>query len=237
MVRGDVRRGNRGCPRRWNIWLWIRGGVAKALQQPASVFETELVQEQLYRASVFYGRGGLAQCIISGIDIAMWDAKGKLLGHPVYNLLGGKTRELLPTYYTGNDPNALAEFQITDMKIAVPYGPAHGEEGMRKNEEAVAKAREKLGRDGFIALDIYMSWDVPYTVRMYERLHGYGISWLEEPVLPDDYAGYREIRRSIPTMVTGVNMNTPWKGFAGSSKVDASISFNPTFTERAAQRD
>ena len=45
-----------------------------------SVFETELIQEQLYRASIFYGRGGFTQSIISAIDIALWDAKGKLLG-------------------------------------------------------------------------------------------------------------------------------------------------------------
>jgi L-rhamnonate dehydratase len=178
-----------------------------------SVFQTELIQEQLYRSSVFYGRGGLAECLISGIDIALWDAKGKLLGQPVYNLLGGKTRERLSAYYTGNDPSALAEFQITDMKIALPYGPAHGEEGMQRNEEAVAKAREKLGSAGFIALDIYMSWDVPYAIRMYERLRSYGIAWLEEPVLPDDYEGYRQIRRSIQTMVSGGEHEYTLEGF------------------------
>jgi L-rhamnonate dehydratase len=168
-----------------------------------SVFDTELIQEQLYRASIFYGRGGLAQCVISGIDIALWDAKGKILGQPVYNLLGGKTRDRLKSYYTGNDPVAMAEFGICDMKIAVPYGPAHGEEGMRKNEEIIAKARETIGPKGFIALDIYMGWDVSYTLKMYKRLHDYDIAWLEEPVLPDNYEGYREIRKSVDIMVTG----------------------------------
>ena len=85
-----------------------------------SVFDTELIQEHLYRASIFYRRGGLAQCAISGIDIALWDAKGKLLCQPVYNLIGGKTRDSLKPYYTGNAPDALKEFDICDMKIAVP---------------------------------------------------------------------------------------------------------------------
>jgi L-rhamnonate dehydratase len=178
-----------------------------------SVFETELIQEQLYRASIFYGRGGLSQCVISGVDIALWDAKGKLLGQPVYNLLGGKTRERLRSYYTGNDPEALKEFNISDMKIAMPYGPAHGQEGMQKNEDVVARARDIIGPQGRVALDIYMSWDVPYTRKMYERLNKYRIAWLEEPVLPDDYEGYRKIRESIDTMVTGGEHEYTLEGF------------------------
>lgn len=178
-----------------------------------SVFETGLLAEQLYRASVFYGRGGLTQCVLSGIDIAMWDAQGKLLGRPAYDLLGGRTRESLRAYYTGNDPEALRDFGIRDMKIAIPYGPAHGEQGMRKNEETVARARDVLGPEAFLALDIYMAWDVPYTLRMYERLEKYRIAWLEEPVVPDDYAGYRKIRETVDTMVTGGEHEYTLSGF------------------------
>jgi len=185
----------------------------RALVIGKSVFETELIQAQLYRASVFYGRGGLAQAVISGIDIALWDAKGKLLQQPVYNLIGGKTRERMRSYYTGNDPSALSDFGITDMKIAVPYGPGHGEEGMQKNEEIVAQARETIGTNGFIALDVYMGWDVPYTLRMFERLEKYRIAWIEEPVSPDDYKGYREIRSSINTMVSGGEHEYTLEGF------------------------
>jgi L-rhamnonate dehydratase len=178
-----------------------------------SVFESELIQDQLYKASIFYGRGGFTQSIISGIDIALWDAQGKLLCQPVYNLLGGASRSEIRVYYTGYDPEALKAFGIRDMKIAMPYGPAHGEAGMAKNEAAVARAREVLGDDAFIALDIYMSWDVPYAIRMYERLHKYRIAWLEEPVMPDDYDGYRAIRRSIGAMVTGGEHEYTLAGF------------------------
>ena len=178
-----------------------------------SVFNTELIGEQLYRASIFFGRGGIAQDLISGIDIALWDAKGKLLGQPVYNLLGGKTQDYLKPYYTGNDPEALAAFGLRDMKIAIPYGPAHGKEGMARNEEIVARAREAVGPDGMIALDIYMAWDVPYTIKMYERLATYDIAWLEEPVLPDDYEGYRRIRQAVDTMITGGEHEYTLEGF------------------------
>jgi L-rhamnonate dehydratase len=196
------------------------GAVAAVIQEQMrhlvvgkSVFDTELIYEQLSRASVFYGRGGLAQEAISAIDIALWDAKGKVLGQPVYNLLGGKTQERLKPYYTGNDPSALADLGIRDMKIAIPYGPAHGAEGMAKNEEIVARARETVGTDGLIALDIYMAWDVPYTIKMYEQLAKYNIAWLEEPVLPDDYEGYKRIRAAVNTMVTGGEHEYTLEGF------------------------
>lgn len=184
-----------------------------ALVVGKTVFQTELIHEQLCRASVFYGRGGFAQCAISGIDIALWDAKGKILEQPVYNLLGGKTRETLRTYYTGNDPTALRELGIKDMKIAIPYGPADGENGMRKNEEVVALAREVLGPDAFIALDVYMAWDVPYTLKMYDRIRQYKIEWIEEPVPPSDYEGYATLRRRLGTMITGGEHEYTLEGF------------------------
>ncbi len=185
----------------------------RALVIGKSVYDTELIQEQLYRASIFYGRGGFTQSIISAIDIALWDAKGKLAAQPVYNLLGGRTRTALPVYYTGYDPDALGRYGIRNMKIAIPYGPAHGEKGMVQNEAVVARAREVLGKEALIALDIYMSWDVPYTLRMYERLRQYRIEWLEEPVMPDDYDGYRAIRSRVDTMVTGGEHEYTLAGF------------------------
>jgi L-alanine-DL-glutamate epimerase-like enolase superfamily enzyme len=84
---------------------------------------------------------------------------------------------------------------------------------MAENEAVVYRAREILGPEAFIALDIYMGWDVPYTLRMYDRLEKYNIAWLEEPVLPDDYAGYRRIRASVNTMVTGGEHEYTLAGF------------------------
>lgn len=174
--------------------------LGKPISDALAIYQ---LQEQLLRATIPYGRGGLVQQVISGIDIAAWDALGKSTGKPCWALLGGTPRRTLPVYYTGNAPEALAPFGIRNMKIAMPYGPAHGEDGMRQNEETVARARDTIGPDAFLALDIYMAWNVDYTLRMYDRLEKYRIAWLEEPVLPDDYAGYAEIRRRVNTKVSG----------------------------------
>lgn len=178
-----------------------------------NAFATELISEQLHRASVYYGRGGTTQALLSGIDIALWDIKGKAAGQPVYELLGGPTRPVLKPYLTSWDSEALEEFGIRDVKIAVPYGPAHGEEGMRANEEAVRAARETIGPDGFIALDCYMAWDVPYTIEMDRRLKDYRIKWIEEPVFPDDIDGYRRITDKIDTEVSGGEHTYTLEGF------------------------
>jgi L-rhamnonate dehydratase len=168
-----------------------------------SCFESELVSEQLYRATVMYGQGGAAACLASGIDIALWDAKGKLLGRPVYDLLGGRTREALKPYLTSWDAGLLQKYGIRDVKVAMPYGPSAGEEGMRENEKLVAQTRELVGPDGLLALDCYMAWDVPYTLEMARRLQDYRIAWIEEPVLPEQVLSYRKIVDNVDCWVSG----------------------------------
>ena len=178
-----------------------------------SCFQTELISEQIYRATIMYGQGGAAACLASGIDIALWDLKGKVTGLPVYELLGGRTTDVLKPYLSSWDAEALARFGIRDVKIAMPYGPAAGEEGKKANVIAVEKARETIGPDGFISLDCYMAWDVPYAVDMYNRLRDYGIGWIEEPVMPEDILGYRSIRDQVDCMVTGGEHTYTLEGF------------------------
>jgi L-rhamnonate dehydratase len=168
-----------------------------------SCFETELISDQISRATMYYGRGGIVGSLLAGIDIALWDAKGKVLGKPVYELLGGKAQEHLLPYLTSWDAAALDRLGVRDVKVAMPYGPAHGNEGMRRNVEAIEQAAAVVGDNGWIALDCYMAWDVPYTIQMARHLEPFNIAWIEEPVPPDDYEGYRRIRESIPYMVSG----------------------------------
>lgn len=168
-----------------------------------SCFDTELISEQIRRATIYYGRGGIVGSLISAIDIALWDAKGKILGRPVYELLGGKAQDVLLPYLTAWDATTVAELGVRDVKIAMPYGPAHGREGMLRNVDVVQQATEVVGDQSWIALDCYMAWDVPYTIEMARLLEGYNIAWIEEPVPPEDYEGYRRISESVHCAVSG----------------------------------
>src|SRR5206468_3257353 len=102
----------------------------------------ELLWDQMWRATLPYGRKGLAIQAISAVDLALWDLLGKLRDEPVYALLGGKTKERLPVYGTTARPDLAKEMGFQAAKIALPYGPADGDEGLRRNVAAVAAARE-----------------------------------------------------------------------------------------------
>ena len=74
---------------------------------------------------------------------------------------------------------------------------------MVKNAQLVSALRGAVGDDVDIMLDCWMSWDVPYTVAMAERLEDYEPRWLEEPVLPDKIESYAQIRRQVRVPISG----------------------------------
>jgi L-rhamnonate dehydratase len=180
-----------------------------------SVFDTELTWERLYRSTVNIGRKGLVLEAISGLDIAIWDALGKVVGQPVYNLLGGRTRKRIRAYcsagHTTASPEGMAErararmdrYGLTAFKLWFGYGPRDGRQGMRRNVDCVRALREALGEDVDLMADAYMGWTVPYAIEMIRMLEPFNLAWVEEPVLPDDIAGYARIRASVGTPIAG----------------------------------
>jgi len=134
-------------------------------------FDIEKIWDQMFRASLPYGRKGLPIMAISGIDIALWDVLCKAKQEPLYHMLGGKVREKMPVYVTGNDVRSYQKMMdFKGYKLAMPYGPIDGIEGMKKNEEIIKKTREMIGMNIDLMLDCYMAWDVEYTKRMAESL-------------------------------------------------------------------
>ena len=77
-----------------------------------------------------------------------------------------RTKDPLPVYSTGNDVAFYQKLGFTGFKLAMPYGPVDGWEGIKKNIELIEKTREIVGPDGEIMLDCYMAWNVDYTLRM-----------------------------------------------------------------------
>lgn len=169
-----------------------------------SPFDTELLWEQMFRASQFYGRRGIVVEVISGIDLALWDIAGKATGQPVYNLLGGKTRDRIPIYLTGHLTRERLAAGFQHAKLPVKHGPADGLEGLRKNVEMVEQARRLVGPEGDIMLDCYMGLDVPYAIALAKAVTDFHVLWMEEPVPPDQPDSYRRIKDAVPEMlITG----------------------------------
>ena len=168
--------------------------------------EVETLSDMMQRLTKPYGTGGLASFAISAIDLALWDARGTLLGKPVYELLGGgRSRPPMFAYATGNDVDWYQELGFKAFKLACPYGPADGQDGLRKNEAFVAQAREQIGPEADLMLDCWMAFDVDYAVQLAERLRPYRLTWMEECLIPEDFDGHLALRQRLPwqTLTTG----------------------------------
>jgi L-rhamnonate dehydratase len=111
-------------------------------QDPSNV---ELIWDQCWRATMNYGRKGIAIQALSALDLAIWDALGHLRGLPVYQMLGGKTKERMPVYATTASPLYAKQLGFHGAKIPLPFGPANGQEGMKKNIEHIKFWRESVG--------------------------------------------------------------------------------------------
>jgi len=174
---------------------------------------TEKLWDVMRRTSSPYGTAGLASYAISAVDIALWDLKGKLLGRPVYELLGGPQKESIPCYASNTDlsygtEQSLAWFLELGFKaVKVFLRDSHdaGIEGIKRAEELVANAREQIGSDVELMVDAWMSLSVEYAVRLGEALRPYRIKWLEDYLLPDDMEGYFRVRQRLPgvTLASG----------------------------------
>src|SRR6476619_7661688 len=98
-----------------------------------SPFQVELIWDQLYHASTMYGRSGVAIEVISAVDIALWDLIGHITGRPVYDLIGGATRDRIRAYVTGNLTDRHMSEGFRDVKLALTHGPADGAKGLAQN--------------------------------------------------------------------------------------------------------
>lgn len=183
---------------------------------------TEYLWEKMYRSSIRIGRKGTVISAISGIDIALWDIKGKHFNTPIYNLIGGKTKEKIQVYasrlYALEDLEQLKEEAIgyknagfKMVKQRFGFGPQDGIEGMKRNEELIRTVRSAIGDDIMLSADAYMGWDVPYTLEMIKRLEPYGLNWIEEPLMPHDINGYSYLTQKSPIPIScGEHEYTRW---------------------------
>lgn len=185
-------------------------GHLKKLLMGENALDIERLWDIMWRSTMYYGRKGVVINAISGVDLALWDIAGKAWGLPVYKILGGETKPLIPCYCTGNDIEQHIEFGYTKLKLALPHGPADGREGMRKNVELVKRARQALGPDGEIMMDCWMALTERYTIELAEAFEPYRVYWMEECLPPDDYEGYGRLNALIKStrIVTGEHVYT-----------------------------
>ena len=161
---------------------------------------TEFLNDLMWRSCLRLGAEGHATIARSGVDLALWDLKGKLLDQPVYRLLGGPCRDRIKLYATTDDLDWAQELGFTAFKISNPAFHDMGIEGLDVLEEHVARARETVGPHAELMLNPIMAYNVEYAVQVAERLRPYRLRWLEEPLTPSDLRGHIELKKSVPWM-------------------------------------
>ena len=176
-------------------------------------FDSEYLWQHMYRRTMAFGRKGIGMVAISAVDIAIWDLLGKATNQPVFRLLGGKTKEKIPVYASRLYSQPLDDLakeakQYKDqgyraMKLRFGWGPADGAAGMQRNLELVRTVREVIGDEIDLMADAYMGWTLDYARRMIPLLAPYQLRWLEEPVIPDDIAGYAALKAMNQIPIAG----------------------------------
>lgn len=167
--------------------------------------------DMLYRYSLPIGRSGLVMHALSTINLMMYDVLASSLEVPVYKILGGKTRDKIRTYASHLHPLPKEQLEkealsyVDDgyraMKMRFISGPSDIF-GVEKNLELLKIIRDAVGYDIELAADAWMSWNLNFSQRMLMRAEKYELSWVEEPLLPDDFEGYKELSRKVETRIS-----------------------------------
>ncbi|MEZ5659611.1 MAG: mandelate racemase/muconate lactonizing enzyme family protein [Burkholderiaceae bacterium] len=173
--------------------------------------DVEVHWHAMYHRCRDFGRTGSVIAAISALDIALWDILGKSLGQPIHRLLGGAFRRRVRPYATGfyrlrgpGEAKRLAEEALAHhergfrtMKIKLGFGVDDDLAVMR----AVAEALQ--GRGCTLMIDTNHAYGRAQALRLGRALADYDLRWYEEPVAPEDIAGYREMRDKLPMPIAG----------------------------------
>ena len=180
--------------------------VPRVIGKDASAVEA--IWQDLWRATVTYGRGGIAVMAMSALDIALWDILGKHAKLPLHRLWG-HYRPQLPAYGSGCFRGSGGDGMIAKALHykergyrAIKMQVAHTAD-LATDLDNVRRMREAMGPDIDVMIDVNMGWTADVAILMGRKFQDYDVYWLEEPVAPDDFAGYFRIAEALDLRIVG----------------------------------
>lgn len=162
-------------------------------------FQTEQLWKKLYEGTSYYGRAGAVIHAMAGIDLALWDIKGKALGRPVWALLGGKPGRLRA--YSSNLFQHTVEGTVERAKAAIDAGftavkfgwEPFGRASLELDLRYLDALKRVTGSEIELMLDVGHAWDAKTAIHRCKSFEPYELAWVEEPLPPDDYSGYARV--------------------------------------------
>ncbi|MDH4344864.1 MAG: mandelate racemase/muconate lactonizing enzyme family protein [Thermoleophilia bacterium] len=183
--------------------------------------EIERLWDVMYRGLIYIGRRGIAVHAISGIDIALWDIKGKALGKPVCELLGTPVRDRVRAYASRLMPETAEETSaaVADLRaqaftaVKLGWGPLGRDP--EHDLRLAAAAREAAGPDVDVLIDAGHGYgaDAATAIQVARGLEELGIGWLEEPFLPDELDAYAELADTVDIAIAAGEQDATRWGF------------------------
>ncbi len=167
--------------------------------------DVERIYEDLYDLQRVRGHfGGYALDAIAGLDIALWDLRGKLLGQPVWQLLGGLRQERLPVYVSGLpgassvERAALARSWTDRGFSALKFAAAVADQGEVAEMKAI---RQTVGDGPRILVDLHWRYTALEAIQLIDRLCEFDLHLAEAPVAPEDMDGQAQVARAVRTQI------------------------------------
>lgn len=164
--------------------------------------EREWIWEMIYSRTRPYGQGGIAVNALSGVDIALWDIAGKVMGQPIYNLLGGAFRTEIEPYATGFHrkdnlcyPDALFEEADRHIKNGFRAMKMKAGFGVEQDIEYITALRDYLPKDIRLMVDFNCAYNLASARKLVYGLEKSDIFFLEELLVPEEAAGYAQLRK------------------------------------------
>jgi len=172
--------------------------------------KTETIWNTMYRRTLDYARRGILVSAMSAIDVGLWDLKGKILEQPVHLLLGGKKRDEIYPYATGmyfskhevmtdtlpKEAKCYADMGYKAMKMKVGLG-------VKEDIELVKLVREAIGPDVNLMIDANHAYNLREAIQLANAVEPYDIYWFEEPISPEYYDQYAELRTKTTIPIAG----------------------------------
>jgi L-alanine-DL-glutamate epimerase-like enolase superfamily enzyme len=169
--------------------------------------DIERLWQKMYQKTLYYGRDGAVIQAMAGVDLALWDIKGKALQQPIWRLLGGGFRDRLRVYasnmmqFTAQATADRAKQAMDKGYTAVKFGWEPFGKSLKADLQYLEAIRKAIGDNADFMLDVGLIWDAKTTIQRGRAFAPYNLFWIEEPLPPDDLVGYAKVSTALDQRV------------------------------------
>ena len=174
------------------------------------------LSDEMHRTTLPFGRMGVAIMAISGVDLALWDLRGKREEKLIVELLGGQSGRSLPSYVTVGltDDGIASAAEAGHRAFKLFLGRETSQNPVGAAIERVKQARAIVGPEAPLMVDAWTKWTPETALAFAEKATEFRIDWLEDPLAPDDIRGYETLRDRSPIPIAGGEHDFTTRSFA-----------------------